>query len=65
MEEGFRIKKAEYVNRTFRLPKELVDRLAVAAQESGISMNELVVQSCEYALGKLVVDIDDRNDGRP
>lgn len=64
MDEGFRIKKAEYVNRTFRLPKELVDRLAVAAQESGISTNELVVQSCEYVLDKLIVETDRKNGGR-
>lgn len=64
MDEGFRIKKEEYVNRTFRLPKELVDRLAVAAQREGISMNELVVQSCEYALGKLIMSMDDRSDER-
>lgn len=64
MDDGFRIRKEEYVNRTFRLPKELVDKLAVAAQGAGISMNELVVQSCEYALGKLVMSIDDRDDDR-
>lgn len=46
----FKIKKQEYVNKTFRMTKELSDRLAIAAQKEGVSMNEFVVQSCEYAL---------------
>lgn len=46
----FKIKKQEYVNKTFRMTKELSDRLAIAAQQEGVSMNEFVVQSCEFAL---------------
>lgn len=46
----FKIKKQEYVNKTFRISKDLSDRLAIAAQKEGVSMNEFVVQSCEYAL---------------
>lgn len=46
----FKIKKQEYVNKTFRMTKELADRLAITAQQEGVSMNEFVVQSCEYAL---------------
>lgn len=46
----FKIKKQEYVNKTFRMTKELSDRLAIAAQKEGVSMNEFVVQSCEFAL---------------
>ena len=49
----FKIKKQEYVNKTFRISKELADRLAIAAQKEGVSMNEFVVQSCEYALENL------------
>lgn len=50
---GFKIKKQEYVNKTFRITKELADRLAVTAQQEGVSVNELVVQSCEFALDNL------------
>lgn len=50
----FQIEKKEYVNKTFRIPKELADRLAIVAQEESISMNELVVQCCTYALNDSV-----------
>lgn len=49
----FKIKKQEYVNRTFRITKELADKLSQTAQDEGISVNELVVQSCEFALSNL------------
>ena len=46
----FKIHKPEYVSKTFRLEKSLVERLAVCASQSGISINALVAQCCEYAL---------------
>ena len=49
----FKVKKVEMVNKTFRLPTDLVKRLANVAQEQGVSMNNLVGQCCEYALGKM------------
>lgn len=49
----FRIKKEEMINKTFRLSLELVEKLQKVAQEQGISLNNLVSQSCEYALKKL------------
>ena len=49
----FEIKKTEYVNRTYRIPKEVADRLSLIAQQEDISVNELVVQSCEFALDNL------------
>lgn len=49
----FNIKKPESVNKTFRLPIELVKRLEIIAQQQGVSMNNLVIQSCEYALENL------------
>ena len=49
----FEIKKTEYVNRTYRIPKELADRLSLIAQQEDISVNELFVQSCEFALDNL------------
>lgn len=52
----FKIKKTEYVNRTFRIPKELADKLAQTAQAEDISINELVVQSCQYALDNMKKD---------
>ena len=49
----FKVKKIEMVNKTFRLPTNLVKRLAVVAQEQGVSMNNLVGQCCEYALNQM------------
>ena len=49
----FDVKKPEMVNKTFRLPAELVKRLEQVAQQKGVSMNNLVMQCCEYALSEL------------
>lgn len=49
----FQIKKTEYVNKTFRLPVELVKKLEILAQEKGVSLNNLVSQCCEYALDNI------------
>ena len=49
----FKVKKVEMVNKTFRLPTDLIKRLAIVAQEQGVSMNNLVGQCCEYALSEM------------
>lgn len=49
----FKIEKPEMVNKTFRLPAELVERLQTVAQNQGVSLNNLVKQCCEYALKNL------------
>ena len=49
----FNVKKIEYVNKTFRMPAELVKTLEVIAQQQKISLNNLVVQCCEYALSNI------------
>ena len=49
----FTVKRVEMINKTFRLPAELVERLSFVAQEKGVSMNNLVAQCCEYALGQM------------
>lgn len=49
----FKIEKPEMINKTFRLPSELVERLLKEAQNNGVSLNNLVVQCCEYALKNL------------
>lgn len=46
----FRIKKPEMINKTFRLPLELVQKLQILAQNKEVSLNNLVIQCCEYAL---------------
>lgn len=49
----FRVEKTEYVNKTFRLPQDLVGRLERLAQSEGVSLNQLVFQCCNYALEHL------------
>ncbi len=49
----FEIDKQETINKTFRIPIELSKRLQEVAQIEGISMNNLVVQCCEYALNNM------------
>ena len=46
----FKIKKTEHINKTFRLPVELVENMEKLAQSRGVSLNNLVIQCCEYAL---------------
>ena len=54
----FYVKRGEHVNKTFRLPAELVKRLEILAQEKSVSLNNLIVQCCEYALDNLSEEED-------
>ena len=49
----FNVKKTEHTNKTFRMPVELVKKLELLAQEKNVSLNNLVIQCCEYALENL------------
>lgn len=49
----FKVEKPEMINKTFRLPLALVQRLQKVAQDKGVSLNNLVMQCCEYALNHL------------
>lgn len=50
----FKIQQNEQmVNKTFRLPTELVKELARVAALEKISVNNLVKQCCEYALSNM------------
>lgn len=50
MNMKFKIKKQEFANRTFRLPVELLEELNRLAAEKDISLNQLIVQCCEFAI---------------
>ena len=52
----FKVEMPEMVNKTFRLPAELVERLQSVAQNQGVSLNNLVRQCCEYALNNLEIE---------
>ncbi len=53
---AFKISKEEYINRTFRLRKELVDQMEAICNEKNISLNKLTVLCIEYALNNLEDD---------
>lgn len=53
----FKVKKHEYINKTFRMPLELVKKMEIIAQDKRVSLNNLVTQCCEYALEN--IDIED------
>ena len=50
---AFKIPKEEYVNRTFRLEKSLLDRMDKICDKVGISLNRLTVLCIEYALNDM------------
>ncbi len=52
----FKVKKPEMVNKTFRLPLKLVQELQTVAQNKGVSLNNLILQCCEYAMQHLDKD---------
>lgn len=58
----FKVTKSEYVNKTFRMDKKLVERLAMAAQEENISVNALVIQCCTYALDNRVPESSEQEE---
>lgn len=51
----FRVKHAEkkYINKTFRFPSSLMQKLEKTADENDVSVNELMRQCVEYALGDM------------
>ena len=53
---AFKIEKEEYVNRTFRLSKKLVERMDAVCGEKNISLNRLVVMCVNYALDDLEIE---------
>ncbi len=49
----FKVQKDEYVNKTFRMPVKLVNDLEQLAQKENVSLNNLVIQCCSYALPEM------------
>jgi hypothetical protein len=58
----FKVVKLENANKTFRMPVELIKRLEEVAQNESVSVNNLVIQCCEYALNsRTTKDQDTKN----
>ena len=49
----FKVKKIESLNKTVRLPSNLIEQLERIANVNDISFNQMVIQCCEYALSHL------------
>ncbi len=49
----FEVKKEEYINKTLRFPTNLLKELETIAQNEKVSLNNLVIQCCEYALNNM------------
>lgn len=56
LEKGF-----ESVNKTFRIPVNIVERLEALAGEYNTSVNKIVIQCLEYALND-IAENDDNTD---
>lgn len=41
---------SEYVNKTFRLPVEIIETLDAVAKEKNSSLNKVVIQCLEFAI---------------
>lgn len=61
----FKIQKGyDTVNKTFRLPVELVEKLDELAFQNKLSLNQLVIQCLNYAVENLDDDDDLHNNGK-
>jgi hypothetical protein len=57
----FQVKLVEkkYINKTFRFPASLMHKLEKVADENDVSVNELMRQCAEYALGDMERESND------
>lgn len=49
----FKIEKEEYVNRTFRISKKLLEQMEAVCDSKNVSLNKLMVMCVEFALTNL------------
>ena len=50
----FKVRQTEeMINKTFRLPRNLLEELTKVAESEQVSVNNLVRQCCEYALSNM------------
>lgn len=49
----FKIEREEYINKTFRLQKKLVERMEKVCDDKNISLNKLIVLCVNYALDNM------------
>ena len=52
----FNIEREEHINKTFRIPVKLADRMYKICNDKNISLNKLIVKCIEYALDNSDMD---------
>lgn len=57
---AFKVERQEYINKTFRIEKKLVNKLDKICDEKNISLNKLIVLCINYALENLEEDNKDK-----
>ncbi len=51
----FKIHHAEEnITKTFRFPKSLIEKMSEIAQKESISLNNFIIQCCEYSISQLI-----------
>ena len=55
----FRVEREEYVNKTFRMEKKLVEKMEQICDKKGVSLNKLVILCINYALDNMEDDDDE------
>jgi len=58
--EKFNIEREEYINKTFKIPVKLADRMNRICDSKNVSLNKLVVKCIEYALEHSDMEISDK-----
>ena len=58
--EKFYIEKEEYINKTFKIPVKLADKMNKICDNKNVSLNKLVVKCIEYALDNSDMDINNK-----
>lgn len=52
----FKVEREEYVNKTFRIERRLIEQLEKICDDKNVSLNKLVVKCIIYALDNLEND---------
>lgn len=53
---AFKVEREEYVNKTFRIEKHLIEEMEKICDKKNISLNKLVIKCIRYALDNLEED---------
>ena len=49
----FEVYKPQHMNKTVRMPLEMIQALEIIAKDKDVSFNQVVLQCCAYALSSM------------